>query len=61
MLYCLASGILAFVAQPNTIYVYVDLPGMCAPLSTISYLLMVIPYQPDVILYSEIDRTVALF
>jgi len=63
VLHCLASGISAFVAQPDAIYVYADLSGMHAsesPLSTLPSLLMVTLYQPDIALYSEIDHTVAL-
>ena len=64
VLHCLASGISTLVGQPNTIHVYADLPGMRAseaPPSTIPTSLMVTPYRPDIVLYSEITHTVVLF
>ena len=64
MLHCLASRILAFAAVSNAIYVYADFPGMYAceaPLTTIPSSLIIAPYRPDIVIYNEIDCTVALF
>ena len=57
----------SYTAQPNAICVSADLPGIRAsksPLSiycSIPSLLMVTPYRPDIVLYSEMNCTVALF
>jgi len=59
----LASGISEFLAQPNSIHIYFDLPILRAtesPQGTIPSSLLITPYCPDIIIYNEASNSVAL-
>ena len=63
VLYCLASELSNFVAGQCMVSVYADLPGMRAsdsPQTTIPPSLLIIPYRPDIVIYNQINNSVAL-
>ena len=63
VLYCLASELLKFVAGQCMVSVYADLPGMRAsdsPQTTIPPSLLITPYRPDIVIYNQINNSVAL-
>ena len=63
VLYCLASELSNFVARQCMLSVYADLPGMRAsdsPQTTISPLLLITPYRPDIVIYNRMNNSMAL-
>ena len=63
VLNCLASGISELLAQPNSICIYADLPGLRAtecPQGTIPSSLLIIPCRPDIVICNEASNLVAL-
>ena len=63
VLYCLTSELSNFVAGQCMLSVYADLPGMRAsdsPQTTIPPLLLITPYRPDIVIYNQMNNSVAL-